>query len=272
MKTFCLLSDERAFQSKSPALFTAVMKRVGIRGTYVPFKVNPNHVGLAMQSLRVLNIDGATVTVPYKEAVLSHMDVLSEGANIIGAVNTIVRNGDELKGYNTNAIGFMDTLEEIQFDVAGKKAVVFGTGGAAKSVIFVLNWLRAESVVVIGRDEAHLMRVVNKNGGTPKFLDTILQTPIIANIVVNATSVSSPNESHEMAAIVEQLNIKNCDLLIDMNYGRVKNFWQDAAEKSGILFMDGIKPLAHMARRCFALWTRIDVEPTEFIHAIDSIS
>jgi shikimate dehydrogenase len=75
------------------------------------FKVSPNDVGQALQSLRILNIAGANVTVPYKETVIPHMDILSEGANIIGAINTIVRNGAELKGYNTNAIGFMDALD-----------------------------------------------------------------------------------------------------------------------------------------------------------------
>jgi len=130
----------------------------------VPFKVDKGQIGPAMQSLRVLNIDGANVTVPYKETVIPHLDILSEGANIIGAVNTVVRNGETLKGYNTNAIGFMDTLEEIGFDVAGKTAVVFGTGGIAKAVVFILNWLRAESILVVGRNENSISGIVNNIG------------------------------------------------------------------------------------------------------------
>ena len=104
---------------------------MGIKGAYVPFQVDPDDLGQALQSLRILNIAGANVTVPYKEVVVPHMDVLSEGANIIGAINTIVRNGNELKGYNTYAIGFMDALNDVGFDVEGKSALVFGTGGAA---------------------------------------------------------------------------------------------------------------------------------------------
>ncbi len=143
MKVFCILSDERVQGSKSPAMFSRVLRRIGMQGVYVPFKVDPKHVGQALQSLKILNIAGANVTVPYKEKVIPYLDVLSEGANIIGAVNTIVCNGDTLKGYNTNAIGFMDALNEAGFEVAGKSAVVFGTGGAAKAVVFMLNWLRA---------------------------------------------------------------------------------------------------------------------------------
>ena len=105
-------------------MFSAILKRAGIKGTYVPFKVCPADVGQAIHSIRILNIAGANVTVPYKEAVIPYLDVLSEGARIIGAVNTIVRKGDVLKGYNTNAIGFMDALNHAGFNVAGKSAVV----------------------------------------------------------------------------------------------------------------------------------------------------
>ena len=122
MKVFCILSDERAGQSKSPIMFSRVLKRQGINGTYVPFVVKPQDLGQAVQSIRVLHMAGANITVPYKEAVLPLLDVLSEGANIIGAANTVVRDGDRLKGYNTNAIGVMDALNEAGFEVDGKVA------------------------------------------------------------------------------------------------------------------------------------------------------
>ena len=124
MKVFCIISDERAFRSQSPPMFTAILKRAGIMGTYVPFNVCSSDVGQAIQSIRILHIAGANVTVPYKEAVIPFLDTLSEGARIIGAVNTIVRKGDELKGYNTNAIGFMDALNHAGFNVSGKSAIV----------------------------------------------------------------------------------------------------------------------------------------------------
>jgi shikimate dehydrogenase len=151
MKIYCIFSDERVYHLKSPAIFSTVLKRMGIKGNYVPFKVNPQDIGKAIQSLKVLHIAGANVTVPYKEVVVPHMNILSEGANIIGAVNTIVCKEDTLKGYNTNAIGFMDTLFQEGISMEGKSALVVGTGGAAKAVIFILNWLRSEMIYVSGR-------------------------------------------------------------------------------------------------------------------------
>lgn len=235
----------------------------------MPFKVGTGQIGPAMQSLRVLNIDGANVAVPYKETVIPHLNILSEGANIIGAVNTVVRNGETLKGYNTNAIGFMDTLEEIGFDVADKTAVVFGTGGMAKAVVFILNWLRAKSILVAGRDENSIAGIVQKIGGISKPYQTFHDEPVSANIVVNATSVSSPDESPELAALVDRLDIRDCEILMDANYGLEVNFWERKAREKGIKFLDGLPVLAHQARRSFSLWTRIDVEAGEFRKALE---
>lgn len=269
MRVFCILSDERAFRSKSPAMFSAVIRRTGIRGVYVPFMVQPNNIGAAMQSLRVLNIAGANITVPYKETVVPHLDVLSEGAKIIGSVNTIVREGEKLKGYNTNAIGFMDTLDHIGFDVAGKSALVFGNGGVAKAVVFIFNWLRAESIIVAGRDERKTRLVADSIGGEARTLESLINASLNADIIINATSVSSFEESPELSGVIDKLNVPDCKLVLDLNYGRLQNFWKEMADAKGIPFMDGIQTLAFQARRTFTLWTKIQVDPSEFLMALE---
>jgi len=268
MKVYCILSDERAYRSKSPAMFTTVMQRQGIRGMYVPFKVQPEEVGKALESLKTLGIAGANVTIPYKQAVIPYLDILSEGANVIGAINTIVITGEELKGYNTNAIGFMDALDSVDFNPEGKSALIFGTGGAARAVAFILNWLRTDTIVVAGRSDEKVQQLVKRFGGEGATLES-LGKDIKADILINATSVSSPDESPEMAALVADLNIKGCELMVDLNYNRPQNFWQDLARDKDIRYMDGLVPLAYQARRTFALWTGLQLPPEEFINAIN---
>ena len=269
MKVFCIISDERAFRSKSPDMFSTILRRVGIKGAYVPFQVYSENIGQAIHSLRALNIDGATITVPYKEAVIPYLNILSEGARIIGAVNTIVRKEDVLKGYNTNAIGFMDALNRAGFNVDGKSVIVFGTGGAAKACVFILNWLRAGLIVVAGRNEEKTKRIAANAGGEAKSLYSLMGQPVSANLVVNATSVSSHDESPELADLVGSLKFPACELLMDLNYGRIQNFWQISANRNGIPFMDGLPALAYQAKRSFELWTGIKVPPEEFLNALD---
>jgi shikimate dehydrogenase len=268
MKVFCILSDERVYSSKSPAMFSRVLQRVGIPAVYVPFKVEAHNVGHAVQSLKILNIAGANVTVPFKEKVIPHLDSLSEGANIIGAINTIVCNGNSLKGYNTNAIGLMDALNDAGFEVAGKSALVFGTGGAAKAAVFMLNWLRAKTVLVAGRRPDKTTELAERFEVEGCSIDELVDQPVFADIVINTTSVSSPQEAPELEKVVQNLQLTGCQLMLDLNYGRSQNFWQDMAVRKGIRFMDGLATLAFQARRTFALWTKVQVAPVEFINAL----
>ena len=235
----------------------------------MPFVVKPRDLGEAVNSIRILHLAGASITVPYKEAVLPMMDVLSEGANIIGAVNTIVRDGDRLKGYNTNAIGIMEALEEAGFEVDGKTALVFGTGGAARAVVFILNWQRAAAIYVTGRREEKTRSLVAALGGESLELGSLSDRPLPVDLVVNATAVSSRDESPEMADLVQRLDVPGCQLVFDLNYGRPNNFWEELAKSRGIRFLDGLPALAHQARRTFALWTGLQVPPEEFIKALN---
>ncbi|MEE4357551.1 MAG: shikimate dehydrogenase [Desulfococcaceae bacterium] len=269
-KVFCILSDERAFRSKSPAMFNKVLRRTGIDGIYVPFMVEPGHIEDAVKGLRALNIAGANVTLPYKESVLPLVDVLSEGANIIGAINTIARDREILKGYNTNAIGFMDALEEAGFETAGKSALVFGNGGAARAVVFMLNWLRAGRIMVAGRSKEKTGRIISRIGGQAVDMESVPESPVQADIVINATSVSEEQEGPELAGIAQKMQIPDCRLLIDLNYGRDDCFWEKIAKEKNIHYMDGLPILANQARRSFALWTGLDLEPEEFLNALKS--
>lgn len=267
-KVFCILGDERVFRAKSSVMFSEVLKQVDVKGAYVPFMVEPGKIGEAMRSLRILNIVGANITVPYKERVIPHLDILSEGANIIGAVNTVINDGKSLKGYNTNAIGFMDTLENAGIDVAGKPALVFGTGGAARAVLFILKWHHADPIIIAGRDAEKTRQKVAHIGGEARSLTSLSDQPISANIVVNATSVSSFDEDPELAALADKFKITDCEMVLDLNYGRSQNFWEKMAEDNGIRFMDGLSTLANQGRRTFALWTGTDVKSELFLKVL----
>jgi len=271
VKVYCILGDERVFRLKSPPMFSVAIKHAGINGIYVPFMVTPDQIGQAAQSLRVLNIAGANVTLPYKEAVIPFLDVLSEGAQIIGSINTITRKDKVLKGYNTNAVGFMNALEEAGFDAAGKSALVFGTGGAARAVVFMLKWLNANPILVAGRNQEKTRQLVDRIGGEALTFDFVSNRAIPANLVVNATSVSSNDESPELASLVGSLRVTGCELVFDLNYGRGQNFWQDMARSREISFTDGLSCLAYQARRTFALWTDVTVEPEVFLKALEPV-
>ncbi len=88
--------------------------------------------------MRALNIRGLNITIPHKVKVLPLLDEIDPQARTIGAVNTVVNNKGLLKGYNTDAEGFMRALKECGIEVKGRTAVILGAGGAARAVCFAL--------------------------------------------------------------------------------------------------------------------------------------
>lgn len=266
---YCIISDERVHRIKSPQMYNQVLQQMGLKGAYVPFMVAPDDIGKAIESMRYLNMSGANITVPYQEKAALFMDILSEGAQIIGSINTIVCKQGKLKGYNTNAIGFMDALNAINFEVAGKRFLVFGSGGTARAVAFILNWLQAEKVTIIGRDKDRAWDVANKINGHAITIDNLSERKIDEDVVINTTSVSSPEEGQDLADLIAGLSVPNCQLFFDLNYGRRENFWQQRAQTLDIDFVDGISTLAFKARRTFSLWTGMDVPPETFLEALE---
>jgi shikimate dehydrogenase len=249
-------------------MHSAVLKRVGIHGTYVPFCIKPEDLQHAVYGLKALNIAGANVTVPYKEQIIPYLDFLSEEAESLGAVNTIVPKDGALVGYNTDANGFVDALSSADFSAIGKSALLVGTGGAARAVAYALAHQGVKSTRVAGRDAKRTEKIAGDFGMEPIALTSLPGGTTNVDLLVNATSVSSLADSREMADLVAAMRLIDCELVCDLNYGRVDNVWRALADRSGSGFMDGLPMLAHQARRSFMLWTGIDVPVGEFEAAL----
>jgi shikimate dehydrogenase len=268
MRVFCILSDERVFRSKSPLMHNAVLKRRGIDGIYAPFMVAANRLEDAVKGVRALNIEGVNVTVPFKEAVIPYLDELSEVASRVAAVNTIVRRNNRLIGENTDVPGLADALRDAGFDGAGKTALVFGSGGAAKAAAATLNCLNFSRTIMAGRNDGKTKISAARVSAEATTFAELDQLASAANLVVNATTVSAPNEGPETASLVQELKLANCELVVDVNYGRPRNIWEDLALRNGATFMDGLPMLASQAARSFFLWTGMEADAGEFLAAL----
>ena len=123
--------------SLSPLMHNYVLEKLGLDYCYVAFPVKQEYglnLGLAF---RTLGLAGLNVTIPYKETVVSQMDVLTEEARVVGAVNTIELNAKgQLVGHNTDVAGFLGALEIHggAGELAARGATVLGAGGAARAV------------------------------------------------------------------------------------------------------------------------------------------
>jgi shikimate dehydrogenase len=139
--------------SLSPQIFEYLAMTLGESLDYRKIEVRPQDLDscrVAIQKLKLLQ--GCNVTLPHKEAVLSWMDELSKEARALGAVNVIRQDSKgRLSGYNTDVIGVKKALQEQKFKVSGRSAVIFGAGGAALAVGYVLGQLKASDVWIVNR-------------------------------------------------------------------------------------------------------------------------
>jgi shikimate dehydrogenase len=116
-------------------MLEAAFQAEGLNWRYLTIEVYPADLAAAMQGLRAMNMRGINLTIPHKVAVLQYLDEVAPDARLMGAVNTVRREGDKLIGENTDGKGFLRALrEDGKLDPAGLRVVVLGAGGAARAI------------------------------------------------------------------------------------------------------------------------------------------
>jgi shikimate dehydrogenase len=145
--------------SLSPRLHNTEFQRLGMNAVYTAFEVEKGCLGLAFEGIRALGIQGANITIPFKEEAVEFIDEIPEDLDrAMGALNTIVNRDGKLYGYNTDAPGFLWALHKtISFVPGGKKVLVLGAGGAGRGAAFALARAGAEKIWIYNRtpDRAH---------------------------------------------------------------------------------------------------------------------
>ncbi len=140
----------------------AALDHYGMDATYHAWEVDPEGVGEFLQALRQPGKLGINVTVPHKEAVISFLDEVDEGAREAGAVNTIVHRDGQLTGYNTDSHGFLQALREARdFRCGGRRVLVLGAGGAARGVVLALIREGVAELVIANRTLARGERLAS---------------------------------------------------------------------------------------------------------------
>ena len=120
--------------SSSPAMHNEAFAYLGLDYAYLAFEVDNDTLEDAVKGIRALKLVGSNVSMPNKTVVGQYLDELSEAAQMVGAVNTIVNDNGKLIGHITDGIGYMESLKDYDIDVIGKKMTIVGAGGAATAI------------------------------------------------------------------------------------------------------------------------------------------
>jgi shikimate dehydrogenase len=183
-----------AAENPTVVMIEAAYRHHDIDAVYVNCEVVPDALGDAVRGARAMRWSGFNCSIPHKVTVGAHLDGLGASAEIIGAVNCVVRRGDDLIGENTDGKGFLASLRTV-VDPVGGEVVLFGAGGAARAIAVETALAGAASITVVNRDlvrGGELVRIVREH--TPAHTDLAVwrstyRLPEQATIVVNATSI-----------------------------------------------------------------------------------
>src|SRR6185295_665114 len=143
---------------------------------------------------RAMGFRGFNCTLPHKVAVIEYLDRLGESASVMGAVNCVVRRGEELVGENTDGKGFVQALRALT-DPEGKRVVIFGAGGAARAISVELALAKARAFTIVNRSDqrgTELVRLLTeKVRAEARFVSwrEAFRVPEGTDVVVNATSI-----------------------------------------------------------------------------------
>ena len=187
-------------------------------------------------------IKGLNVTIPYKEEIIELVNKIDPIAKKIGAINTIkIHDKDIIEGYNTDYIGFVMSLKNIISNQ--KKALVLGTGGASKAIIFGLNSIGVESTIV-SRD---------KREGVISYSELSKKVIEENTIIINCTPLGTFPEVQECPKIPFEFLSSN-HICYDLIYNPEKTKFLLESEKMGATIINGKKMLENQANESWKIW------------------
>ena len=246
--------------SVSPAMHNMAFNAMGLDYVYVPFNVKKADLAKAVQAVRALNIRGLNVTIPHKVEIIPLLDDIDSLARAIGAVNVLVNNDGILKGYNTDAEGFLHVLLEHGVEPEGKNVVILGAGGAARAISFTLAG-RGANLIMLNRTPANAAKcaadVSNATGQTVEVLSldekNLSDAMERGHILVNTTSVGMFPDKND--ALVSSNLIRPHFIVADIVYNPYKTRLLIEAEKAGAMTINGLEMLIWQGALAFEKWT-----------------
>lgn len=250
--------------SRSPQMHNAAFAKAGLDYVYVPFHVRPNDLTDAIAGFKAINVVGINVTLPHKQAVISHLTSISREAELIGAVNTLTFTDEGIHGDNTDAPGVLRALEEngnMSVPI-GENVVVLGAGGAARAVVVALALAGVASITIANRTVERAIALAEEMGQKAGISmqglglkDAQLPATVRESMLLINTATVSMDATHPLLISADWLQPKT--IVYDIVYTPPVTPLMRAAAARGCETLGGIGMLVHQGAIAFEKWTGI---------------
>lgn len=245
-------------------MLEAAFRTLNLNWRYLTIEVYPRDLARAMDGLRAMNMRGVNLTIPHKVEVLKYLDEIAPDAALIGAVNTVRREGDKLIGENTDGKGFLRSLEkDAHLDPKDKRVVILGAGGAARAISVELALAGAAHISIVNRTASRgreLVKLLNeKTKTTAAFVEwnAAYEIPPDMDILVNATSIGLFPDVDDKPDI-DYDGITGDMVVCDVIPNPPRTSFLKEAESRGAKTLDGLGMLVCQGAIGFRMWTGLD--------------
>ncbi len=242
---------------------------------YLSLEVDEAGLEDAVKGARAMGFRGFNCTIPHKVAVIQHLDGLGESAELMGAVNCVVRRGDALIGENTDGKGFVQSLRALR-DPEGTDVVILGAGGAARAISVEMALAGAKRITIVNRTASRGEPLVGLLQDRVKVATDYVpwegdfEIPSTANVVINATSIGLFPDVDARVPLVEAS--LRADLVVaDVIPNPPRTRLIQAAEAAGCSVIDGKGMLVNQGVLGFQYWTGIDPDPAVMHRALEEV-
>jgi shikimate dehydrogenase len=249
-------------ENPTGAMQEAAFAALGLNWRYLTIEVRPEDLAQAVAGARVMGFQGFNLTIPHKVAVIPYLDDLSREARMIGAVNTVRREGNRLIGENTDGRGFLRALkEDAQIDPAGKSVVLLGAGGAARAIATELLLAGIGRLTVVNRSDwrgQQLVAGLQPHTSAPvDFVHWPEPCYVVgpgADILVNATSIGLYPEVEIMPQVDLHAAARHL-IVCDAVFNPAVTMLLNHAKAFGLKTLDGLSMLVYQGVIGFEIWT-----------------
>ncbi|HVU87364.1 MAG TPA: shikimate dehydrogenase [Pirellulales bacterium] len=263
LQEVCALLGQAVAGNPTQYMMEKLFIHHGLDWRYLTLEVTPENLGDAIRGIRALGFRGANITKPHKVPVLEYLDRLTDAAALIGAVNCIVRDGEQLVGENTDGKGFLQSLRGV-VDPAGKRIMLLGAGGAARAIAVELALAGAATISVVNRSIERgqsLVDRLNEKTHTPAALipwEGDFRVTSDTDVLVNATSIGLNDESARVPVNLDAAprHLVVADVIASPPVTRLVRKSQQAGFKT----LDGVGMIVNQGAIGFKLWTGIDAD------------
>jgi len=242
----------------------AAFRAAGLDWRYLTIEVTPENLAAAVEGARAFGMRGFNLTIPHKVAVIPLLDEIAPEAKVIGAVNTVRREGDRFVGENTDGKGFLRGVRtDAGIDPAGKRVVLLGAGGAARAIATELLLAGVSDLLVVNRSrergEAMAAHLRATTGGPIRFenWEGTCRVTEGVDLLVNATSIRLYPDIQAMPDV--DLSAAPSGLLVcDAVFNPPETRLLRAARERGLACLDGLSMLVYQGVIGFRMWTGQD--------------